>query len=162
MSEYLMRVVKYIPARLFGFAGGTDIQQDVFFHLGSFQPGSHTHPSLTCPVCKDTKCGEATAPPPILGEQVQVSFDPTTIVSGKAPRATKILRIESPVMVVGRVDSFDAHRGYGFVHGNDGVHYHLHDSEILDGRMPLSGGYVVFFAGQRQGRPRACHIRVCR
>jgi len=56
---------------------------------------------------------------------------------------------------------FDAQRGFGFVVGEDGVSYHLHTSEILDHKIPLKGQTVMFFPGVRQGRPRACHVKVC-
>ncbi len=80
---------------------------------------------------------------------------------GRAPRATRVQRVTDPLAVEGIVDMFDAHRGFGFILGEDGVTYHLHTSEILDNRMPVKGMTVIFFGGTRQGRPRACHVKVC-
>lgn len=81
--------------------------------------------------------------------------------SGRAPRAVRVERVLAPVTLEGVVDMFDAHRGFGFVLGEDGVSYHLHTSEILDNRLPVKGQTVLFFGGLRQGRPRACHVKVC-
>ena len=81
---------------------------------------------------------------------------------GKAPRADRVERVTAPVMLVGEVESFDTQRRYGFIMGSDRVSYHLHESEVVDGRLPISGKRVIFFPGLREGRPRACHVQVCR
>ena len=46
--------------------------------------------------------------------------------------------------------------------GSDHISYHLHESEVVDGRLPVTGRQVVFYPGLREGRPRACHVKVCR
>ena len=82
--------------------------------------------------------------------------------TGRAPRASRVTRCDVPVLLLGVVESFDAVRRYGFVQGTDQVSYHLHQSEIFRGRLPLAGNQTTFFAGVREGRPRACHVKVCR
>ncbi len=155
-----MRVHKYIPDRLFGFCVDGDGEQ-VFFHLATFHPG--TSVSKRCSKCPIQGCTWVEAPPPpILGEEVDVTVDASNPPQpGRAPRATRVQRVTDPLAVEGIVDMFDAHRGFGFILGEDGVTYHLHTSEILDNRMPVKGMTVIFFGGTRQGRPRACHVKVC-
>jgi len=140
-----MYIHKYIPSKLYGFAI-TSTGEQVFFHLGQFKP-------------KDF--GIDPPPPPILGEPVMVTYDEIEGAT-KAPRASLIVRTHKPKQVSGMVDSYDTSRGYGFILGEDGVSYHLHNSEILNKRIPLAGDKVVFFAGIRLGKPRACHIEVVR
>ena len=155
-----MRVHKYIPDRLFGFCVD-DAGEQVFFHLATFRPGTTT--GKRCSKCTQQGCTWVDAPPPpILGEEVDVTVDATNPPqTGRAPRAVRVERVTTPVAVEGIVDMFDAHRGFGFVVGEDGVSYHLHTSEILDNRIPVKGQTVLFFGGTRQGRPRACHVKVC-
>ena len=139
-----MRVHKYIPNKLYGFAVDDEGQQ-VFFHLGSFKPGDFR---IDPP------------PPPILGETVEVEVDDTCVIAGKAPKATSVVRSECPFLIEGVVETFDSHRGYGFVLGDDGKSYHLHKSEVLGGRVPLIQQKVRFYAGLRMGKPRACHVEI--
>lgn len=163
MPEIRMRVVKYLPEKLYGFCQD-DSGTEVFFHLAVFHPGPDI--DLTrCSQCQGPPhCTVSTlAPPPILGEMVRVSFDESESTQpGKAPRASRVDRVTPPQMMLGTVESFDPVRRYGFVRGTDDVSYHLHQSEIVDGRLPLVGNSVMFFAGVRESRPRACHVRVCR
>jgi cold shock CspA family protein len=157
-----MRIHKYIPDRMFGFAIDAS-GKEVFFHLGGFDPGAVwiTHPR--CKVCRHlSNCGWIQSPPPpILGEDVEVLLDPNQEDSGKAPRASRIIRRVGPPVMYGTVETFDSQRGYGFVRGEEGEIFHLHASEILDKRIPVPGQTVMFFAGVRQSRPRACHVKVC-
>lgn len=157
-----MRVTKYLPEKLYGFCRG-GVEAEVFFHLATFQPGADLLASAKCARCPGLPhCQESlTAPPPILGEEVQVTFEHDG-TSGKAPRATLVVREKPPVLMLGTVESFDAVRRYGFLLGTDQVSYHLHQSEITDGRLPLKGTQATFFPGVREGRPRACHVKVCR
>lgn len=161
MPDFRLRVSKYIPNKLYGFAGD-DTGFEVFFHLGSFQPG----PELViqrCQTCTVEGCSLTSAPPPpILGEAVVATCDPEVRSGDSPPRASRVLRVTSPVLVHGVVDIYEPTRGYGFIRGTDSVSYHLHQSEVTDGRLPLKGSHVVFFAGTRNNRPRACHVRVCR
>lgn len=154
-----MRVHKYIPDRLYGFV--IDGQgREAFFHLGSFDPGVLVDPP-TCASCTDASCAWVDAPPPpILGEVVEVEVD-LSGTGDRAPRASRVHRLEAPKLIQGRVETFDSFRGYGFIIGADGVSYHLHKSEVLNGRLPTAEQKVSFFAGTRQGRPRACHVKVC-
>jgi cold shock CspA family protein len=160
ISTVKMRVHKYIPSKLFGFCIDPESKQEVFFHLGSFRPG-HQPVEKRCLFCSSDGCSWLKAPPPpILGELVEVEVD-LSAGKDKAPRAERVTRIGMIKVVEGKVDTFDAHRGYGFVQGDDDLSYHLHKSEILEGRIPTVGQTIVFFAGTRQGRPRACHVKVC-
>jgi len=156
-----MVVVKYIPDSLYGFARDPDGNQ-VFFHQGVFQPGETPDPTALCTRCTTaTDCTwSRTPPPPVLGEEVDVEVDPHDS-PGKAPRAQRVTRVTPPRVILGHVDSFDPHRGFGFARGDDQVTYHLHKSEIADGRIPLTRQTVVFYAGVRLDKPRACHVRVC-
>ena len=155
-----MVVVKYIPDRLYGFAEGPDGSQ-VFFHQGVFQPGGVPVPTTLCSRCPTVGCTwTETPPPPVLGEEVDVEVGAVS-TTGKAPRADRVDRVTAPRVILGQVESFDPHRGFGFARGDDGVTYHLHRSEVADGRIPLAQQTVVFYAGVRLDKPRACHVRVC-
>lgn len=146
LTNLSMRVHKYIPNKLYGFVIDNNDYQ-VFFHLGQFKPFQDQGVILP-------------QPPPILGEPVMVSFYPTD--NGKAPKAISVERLQKPKQLVGTVDSYDSARGYGFIMGDDGVSYHLHNSEILNNKFPLHNDKVKFYAGLRLGKPRACHIEVIR
>jgi cold shock CspA family protein len=138
-----MRIVKYAPKKLYGFA--EDENGQVFFHIRSFSWGDGVSRRY---------------PPPIVGETVEVLYDPSERVQNKAPRARNVTRISEPVPSVGVVESFDSDRGYGFIHSEDGRSHYLHRSEMADqDRTPVIGSEVVFFEGYRQGRLRACYIR---
>ena len=161
-DTYRMRVCKYLPEKLYGFCLGEDGTTEVFFYLGNFQPGADV-PVTLCPGCPGPpQCSRTSqAPPPILGEELDVTFAPS-LTPGRAPRAVKAVRVSAPELLHGVVESFDPVRRYGFIRGTDKVSYHLHQSEIADGRLPLAGMAATFFAGVREGRPRACHVKVCR
>lgn len=160
-----MRVVKYLPDKLYGFCQGDTGEGEVFFHLAVFQPGGDIQP-LHCPHCPEhLSCEQnVAAPPPILGEVVTVAYDPHPLGEDakRAPRASYVQREHTPSRVLGVVESFDPVRRYGFALGDDQVSYHLHQCEIIDGKLPLMGDTVAFFPGLRAGRPRACHVKVCR
>jgi len=157
-------ILKYIPEKLYGFATDPRTDQQVFFHLGVFQPGVLNLPGKP-PPCPQSLCTwPEIAPPPILGEPVRLSIAPSSEMTqqeNQAPKATLVERLTSPTPLSGTVETFDASRGFGFILGSDGTTYHLHKSEVLDGRMPLPGRLTVFFPGIRQDKPRACHVRVC-
>lgn len=160
VSTTQMRVHKYIPDRLYGFTADGEGHQ-AFFHLGSFDPGPPVDSPPFCSSCPISGCTWNHAPPPpILGELVEVDVD-FDKGGGRAPRASKVRRVNPPKIGYGKVETFDPVRGFGFVQDNHGVSYHLHKSEILDGRIPLTGQRVTFYAGVRQGKPRACHVKVC-
>ena len=162
MANYRMRVLKYIPNKLYGFCRD-DNGFEVFFHLAVFRPGREVN-VVRCMGCPGPpRCQLITdPPPPILGEEVCVTLSPTVESRGKAPRAQLVERVQSARMITGVVESYDPQRRYGFIRGQDDVSYHLHGSEVADGKIPLTSRQVVFFAGWREGRPRACHVRVCR
>jgi len=162
VPQMRMRVLKYIPDKMYGFCRDDDSDLEVFFHLGSFRPGEPVV-AARCPGCSGPPRCSITedAPPPILGEPVMVDSE-LREPGGKAPRASRVERLRTPRMVVGVVESFDPQRRYGFVLGSDQVSYHLHESEVVDGRLPMTGRHLVFFPGLREGRPRACHVKVCR
>jgi cold shock CspA family protein len=158
-----MRVVKYIPNRLFGFVMDTNDGVEVYFHLGDFDPkgpwpGVVPH---NCPRVP-AKPFNWTSPPPILGEPVEVILrTPNVVDYARAPKASRVTRIEAPVFLHGQVDSFNPQHGYGFVNGSDGVSYYLHVSEMLEGHFPKTGDNIMFFAGSKQGKNRACHAHIC-
>lgn len=137
-----MRVLKYVPRQLFGFAVDDDGQQ-VFFHIRAFNWGDlPTHP------------------PPIIGEEVDVEYDPGGPSNGKAPKARHVHRLSEPRASFGVVEDFNEQRGYGFIKTEDGRSHYLHRSEMTDGRLPMPGMEVTFFEGFRQGRTRACYVKL--
>lgn len=151
-----MRVVKYIPEKMYGFLLNAQ-EHEVFFHLRVFH-------GLIQGWARDTRCSTCAScpwadspPPPILGEPLMVEMD----LGAEQLRAQRVVRVDVPVAVGGSVDTFDASRGYGFIRGDDGHVYHLHRSEVTEGRIPISNQKVLFYAGVRQGKPRACHVKVC-
>lgn len=159
MPTERMRVSKYIPDKLYGFAID-ESGFEVFFHLGVFRPGEGSaQVPAGCCSC-NLPCEARILPPPIIGEPVTVTYEQGD--AGRAPRASRVDRITPVEVRTGRVESLDPQRGFGFIKGDDGESYYLHRSEIADGHLPLSGQQVVFCAGIRQGRPRACHVRMCR
>jgi len=133
----------YTPGKLYGFARSA-AGHEVFFHREVFRSGA-----------------EGEAPAPIVGERVQVEYDPhAAAVPGKPPRAVKVERLDPAVLLFGEVEQFDPGKGWGFLKADDGVSYYLHRSEVLDGRLPLPGSRVSFYGGSRQNRPRACYVTV--
>jgi len=130
---------------MYGFAKmGTE---RVFFHLESFVAG--TWPAGGDPL------------PPIVGEVVMVEYASAEPGADRAPRASLVERIKEPLEVIGVVESFNDLKGWGWVRG-DGDHEscYLHRSEVQDGRLPLAGQEVWFYKGHKNGRPRACYVRV--
>jgi len=135
-----MQVLKYLPKQLFGFAVDASGQQ-VFFHIRAFKWGNYS-----------------TSPPPIIGEEVEVEYDPESAVDNKAPKARKITRLTEPRASYGIIEDFNEQRGYGFIRTNDGRSHYLHRSEMTDGRLPMPGMEVNFFEGFKKGRTRACYV----
>lgn len=136
----------YTPSKLYGFAKNDSSGGEVFFHLETFWPGR-------------VEEGRE-PPPPVQGEEVSVEYDPQSGQENRPPRARRVERLHPPVLVEGVVERFEEKDGWGFIRGDDGVSYHLHRSEVLDGRLPLASSRVSFYAGARKGRPRACYVTV--
>lgn len=135
-SEGLLMVIdKYIPAGMYGFVRNENLR--LYFHLEQFDPGSYAGDS---PV------------PPIIGESVEV-----LAIGGESNKARRVSRLQEPVGLVGVVDWFDEPKGYGFILSDCGKSFYLHRSEVQDGRLPIAGRRVSFYA-ERQNR--ACHITV--
>jgi cold shock CspA family protein len=81
---------------------------------------------------------------------------------GKSPKATRVIRVDEPKCVQGRVTRFSPETGYGFIMGEDDVSYYLHSSEMWgEGLRPVEGDTVRFYSGTRENRPRACYVKVC-
>ena len=137
-----MRVLKYVPAKLYGFTVD-DAGAQVFFHIRAFIWGAFP-----------------TFPPPIIGEKVNVEFDPGAGSNGQAPKAKRVHRMNEPAASFGVVDDYNEQRGYGFIRTEDGRSHYLHRSEMTDGRLPMPGMEVTFFEGFRQGRTRACYVNL--
>lgn len=139
-----MEVIKYLARQMYGFLRD-DQGREAFFHLGSFRPGDEEEEPI----------------PPLPGEEVKVDVDFDSGDEDKAPRASKVQRLEKPVYLTGVVDKFDSMSGYGFIQVDGSQEmYFLHKSEIRDGKVPLVGDRVEFYAGTRGGKPRACHVLV--
>lgn len=136
-----MRVCKYVPRQLFGFVVDVSGCQ-VFFHIRAFKWGAFP-----------------TYPPPLIGEEVEVEYQPLT-QEGQAPKARTVLRLSEPVASFGTVEDFNEKRGYGFIQTEDGRSHYLHRSEMTDGRLPMPGMEAIFFEGYRQGRSRACFVKL--
>jgi len=137
-----MRVEMYAPDKLYGFCAEGDVQ--VFFHAEVFERGHWP--------------GVPESPGPLIGEQVTVDYRPTG--DERAPRATRVVRIDPPVRLQGVVETFNAESGWGFARGEDAVSYYLHRSEVEDHRLPVVGQALVFFAGRKKDRPRACYAKL--
>jgi len=144
MVRVRMHVLKYVPKQLFGFVVGPEEIQ-VFFHIRAFKWGSFP-----------------TFPPPLIGEEVEVEYDPDDSSEGtsRAPKARTVTRLQEPVASLGVVEEFSEKRGYGFIATDDGRTHYLHRSEMVDGSLPMTGMAVEFFEGFRQGRPRACFVKL--
>jgi cold shock CspA family protein len=154
-------ISKYIPDKLYGFATDSNDYQ-IFFHLGSFHPGENWSIPSKCHSCSHKSCNVLLGPPPpILGEEVEVLVNQQEQLPNKALKAEKVSRIQVPKPIQGTVEIFDHHRGFGFVKGDDNQSYHLHKSEFLDNRIPRIGQVMLFYGGIRQGKPRACHVKIC-
>ena len=156
-------VHRYFPEKLYGFVVDAEIKKTAFFHLGAFHPGNFPSTKHSrCEACKIVGCSwTENLPPPILGERVEVEVDWDSGEGDKAPKAAKTIRLDPPVLLEGFVEIFDATRGYGFVKGEDGIMYHLHKSEITEKRIPRLNQTILFYAGVRNEKPRACHAKVC-
>lgn len=139
-----MRVTKYLARKMYGFLRDSS-GREAFFHLGSFRPMD----------------GESEPIPPLPGEMVEVTIDFDLGVDDKAPRAGKVQRIREPERLLGVVSKFDDRSGYGFLveNGTDSQ-YFIHKSEVREGKSPLVGDRVEFYAGEREGKTRACHVLV--
>ena len=135
-----MRILKYLPKQLFGFAADEEGHQ-VFFHVRAFRWGDFRVKA-----------------PPIVGEPVEVEFAPGSGPPNKAPRARSVRRLEEPKPCVGYVETFNVQKGYGFIRTDDGRSHYLHRTEMTDGRLPLPGMPCTFFEGFKKGRARACYV----
>ena len=154
-----MRIHKYIPDRMYGFTIDAQGRQ-VFFHLGVFQPGPSLALHVRCAICAYRSCSWIeTPPPPIHGEPVEVTVEPSG-ETGKAPRASCVVRLKAPLIETGVVDVFYSAKGFGFIKGEQG-NFFLHRSEMLDGKIPIQGQRVMFCVGTKEKKPRACYIKVC-
>jgi cold shock CspA family protein len=134
------KIIKYLPEQLYGFTAD-EAGFQVFFHIRAFHWGSFP-----------------TFPGPIIGEKVDVEYNPETLPNGKAPKARRVHRLNEPVASFGVIEDFNESKGFGFIRTEDGRSHYLHRSEVKGGRLPMPGMEVTFFEGFRQGRTRACYI----
>ena len=161
-QTFRMQIQKYIPEKFYGFVVIPGEERQVFFHLGTFNPSTKGPIHPRCTTCLRKGCSwPETPPPPILGEPVDVVVDFDNTQDGKSPKASSVIRVEGPTILVGKVTIFDGRRGYGFIVDETGSSHYLHRSEVLEGKLPLPGQTVIFFSGVRQGKSRACHVKVC-
>lgn len=137
-----MWVEKYHPKKLYGFVQD-DAGKQAFFHVRSFHWGDFP-----------------TYPPPIVGERVEVEYDPETRSSDQAAKARRVARLAEPVSLSGFVEDFNPEHGWGFIRSSDGRSHYLHRSEMTDGRLPMPGTEVTFYEGFRKGRTRACYVKI--
>jgi cold shock CspA family protein len=79
------------------------------------------------------------------------------ISGGKSPRAASVQRLNSPERLQGIVKSFDSVKGWGFIERGQDL-YFLHRSDLAQPFTPVIGSTVVFYAGTKKGRPRACYV----
>lgn len=144
---------------MFGFL--IEDGKQAFFHLRVFRPGPNHTETIICPNCTRLPCEWLqSAPPPIVGEFVDayLEIDPT---KPENVRASRVDRVIIPVPMTGIVETFDVPRGYGFIRGGDGLTYYLHRSEVVEGRIPISGQRVMFHTSERRDKARACHVKIC-
>lgn len=137
-------ILKYVPKKFFGFTID-EAGLQVFFHIRAFRWGAFP-----------------TFPPPVIGEAVDVEFDPTMDSNGKAPKARYVHRLNEPKASFGVIEDFNEVKGFGFIRTDDGRSHYLHRTEVddPDGRLPMPGMEVTFFEGFRQNRSRACWVRL--
>lgn len=141
-DDLFMKVRKYIHERHYGFLSDNQ-GREVFFHASVFDGGQ-----------------KEGSPPPVAGEEVLVSVDFEGTSAEVAARASRVRRLAEPPLLEGVVSSFNSDRGFGFIEGEDEITYYLHRSEVLDGRLPLSGAKVHFRVSQQKHRARACYVDV--
>ena len=142
---YRMKIRKYLPDKMYGFASSEE--GNIFFHLSVFKSPIE---SIDVP-----------PPPPVVGEEIDVILE-TPLGQDLTPRATRVQRIQKMVQMEGTVEFFNSKRGYGKITTPNGDEYFLHRSEVKDGKMPLAGHQVHFFAINlgHQTKPRACHVDI--
>jgi cold shock CspA family protein len=122
-----LKVLRFFPFEGYGFVG--DGTQTLKFRVEAFR----------------RKPGE---PLPLSGERVELCF--------LGDRISGVQRLELPICRTGRVKSFDSRKGWGFVEDPSQI-YFLHRSEMLLPWIPLIGDRVQFWAGERDGKPRALY-----
>ena len=139
---YRMSVRKYLPDKLYGFT--SCVQGDAFFHLSTF-----THPN-----------NFDVPPPPIVGEFVEVVLKEPLTLEG-TPKAQKVIRLSKFNRLNGSVLFFNVEGGYGKIK-SENCEFFLHRSEVQEGKLPMRGDLVSFFAVTtvEEKRPRACHVKI--
>jgi len=144
MSSPVMLVDIYDPLRFFGFCVSRDGQERVFFHASAFM-----------------RLDQHDKVPPIPGEPVEVTVrDDVVLKEGQNHKATMVRRVVKPREVLGRVRSFDARNGWGFIEDEHNRMCFLHRADMVNQRIPVIGDDVLFYEGTgKGGRVRACAVR---
>ena len=134
----------YVQAKHYGFAVHSG--RSVYFQAGDF--------------CRLTPGG----PPPILGEEVEVEGLGTRS-GGNLPQARRVSRTVCPSLLLGRVQSFDPDKGWGFANLAESEQIlFFHASDLLEPWVPSVGAQIKFYSGHKPGhnRARACWVRPLR
>ena len=142
---YRMRIRKYLPDKMYGFASSKE--GNVFFHLSVFKTPLEDM--------------DITPPPPVVGEEIDVILE-CPLAEDITPRASRVQRIQKMARLEGKVEFFNSKKGFGKITALSGEEYFLHRSEVKDGKLPLAGHSVLFFAIKvgSQDKPRACHVEI--
>lgn len=95
-----------------------------------------------------------TDPQPILGEKVHVS---KIVESGKTPKSFDVKRVQDPLFVEAKVQSFDTIKGWGFASCYLGT-YFIHKSDFVESFVPVIGSTLYFYTGKKNDKNRGCYI----
>lgn len=104
---------------------------------------------------EDFQKSDPKEPQPVLGEKVLVG---QIKMSDKNPKSFLVKRLQTPLLLTGKVKSFDSVKGWGFAESYTGL-YFIHKSDFLESFVPVIGSEIQYYAGKKQGKNRACYIK---